>query len=78
MKTDREFPYKDEHFGVWIYDRLPAYMRPAAPHELWVGRAVMYRSDLPPLEGLWVAEKLSRSSLPVARHKAARGEIFIK
>lgn len=73
-----DYPYRDPDFGFWIYDRLPDYMVAAKPDELWPGRYIMYRSQLPPLAGLWIAEKLTGTSVSIARAKALAGEIFIK
>ena len=78
MENDTKYPYRDPDFGFWIYDRLPEYMEPAEPRELWPGRHVMYRSELPPLQGLWIAQRLTDTSVVTARMKAARGEIFIQ
>ena len=44
MENEPKYPYRDPDFGFWIYDRLPEYMEPAEPRELWPGRHVMYRS----------------------------------
>lgn len=78
MENKIKYPYRDQDFGFWIYDRLPEYMVAAKPEELWTGRYVMYRAQLPPLAGLWIAEKLTVASTPIARGKAMNGEIFIK
>ena len=88
MENEPKYPYRDPDFGFWIYDRLPEYMEPAEPRELWPGRQeprelwpgrhVMYRSQLPPLQGLWIAQRLTDTSVVTARMKAARGEIFIQ
>lgn len=75
---DRTYPYKDPDFGFWIYDRLPEYMVAAKPEELWTGRYVMYRAQLPPLAGLWIAEKLTSGSLAVARAIASFGVIYVR
>lgn len=75
---DREYPYRDPDLGCWIYDRLPEGMAPAAPADLWVGRYVIYRIELPPLQGLWAAEKLTAVSIKVARKLAEEGKIFCK
>lgn len=78
MEENVKYPYRDPDFGFWIYDRLPECMVPAEPRELWPGRHVMYRAELPPLAGLWIAQKLTDVSVVTARLKAARGEIFIQ
>lgn len=77
-KPKIEYPYRDPDFGFWIYDRLPDYMVPARPDELRPGQYIMYQAQLPPLAGLWIAEKLTATSCPIARLKARNGQIFIK
>lgn len=74
----KEFPYRDADLGFWVYDKLPKYMVTAKPDDLWVGRYVMYQAQLPPLAGLWIAEKLTSVSIKVARKLAEEGKIFCK
>lgn len=72
-----KYPYKDEDLGCWVYKALPPGMRKATLRDLYLGRFVMYAATLPPLEGLWIAEKLSRHSIYAARELCRIGEIYV-
>lgn len=64
---------------VWYYDELPEGVRPAAPRELYPGRAVLYRVKVGPHKGRWATDFVRPSTRAVLYERIWAGEeIFIK
>lgn len=72
------YPYKDEQLNRWIYDKIPSEMIKATSTDIKLGASVLFKIELPPLCGLYMFTKITKSSYHAARDKASRGMIYMK
>lgn len=64
---------------IWVYDRVPEGMRPAAGSDIFTGRSVLYRVELGPDLGKYYTAVVTRGNIRLLRARAeSGGEIFVK
>lgn len=66
--------------SLWIYDEVPAGMRPAALRDLWPGRQVLYQVEIGPDKGkYYTGFCVGDEHLNALRHKIQNGiPVFVK
>ena len=71
----------DNHsHSLWIYDEIPAGMRPATLRDLWPGRQVLYQVEIGPDKGkYYTGFCVGEERINALRHKVQNGiPVFVK
>ena len=72
--------FDNRSHSLWIYDEIPAGMRPATLRDLWPGRQVLYQVETGPDKGkYYTGFCVGEERINALRHKVQNGiPVFVK
>lgn len=74
---NKQYPYKNEELGFWVYDKLPENMKLATVRDIYPGRKVLYSAIIGSYTGLYISERVRASTLNLCKECAEKGRLYV-